>query len=168
MTEWLVDFFGNPYVIMVLLTFAPFLELRASIPYGIWKFGPEQWPIVFVVAVVTNILLAPIIYILLDKFLHVLLRIRVVDKFWNGVILRTQKKIHPKVERYGVWGLGVFIGVPLPGSGVYSGAFGGYVLGFSFRKFMIAAVMGVLIAAAVVTVVMLTGATTFEFFIKKT
>jgi uncharacterized membrane protein len=80
------------------------------------------------------------------------------------MIAKTQKKIHPLVEKYGVWGLSVFIGVPLPGSGVYSGAVGGYLLGFTKREFYLATAIGVLIAAAAVTAVVLTGAEAFSIF----
>ena len=103
---------------------------------------------------------------LLDKLLHVFLHIRLFKKFWDRTIVRTQKKIHPMVEKYGILGLGLFIGVPLPGSGVYSGAFGGYILGFTRKEFYVATVVGVLIAAVVVTAVVLTGANTFDIFVK--
>ena len=119
------------------------------------------------VAVVINIILGPIIYWILENLLHLILKIRLVEKLWDRIIVRTQKKVHPLVEKYGTWGLSVFIGIPLPGSGVYSGAFGGYLLGFTKKEFYIATVLGVLIAAAAVTVVVLTGTTTFELFLKK-
>ena len=47
--------------------------------------------------------------------------------------------------------MALFIGIPLPGSGVYTGAFGSYLLGLDRRKFAIANVVGVLIAGAAVT-----------------
>ena len=81
--------------------------------------------------------------------------------------VKTQKKLHPKVEKYGVWGLSIFIGIPLPGSGVYSGAMGGYLLGFTKKEFYIATVVGVLIAAAAVTAVVMSGSTILDIFIKK-
>lgn len=165
MQEWMTRSFNDPYLLIVLLTFTPFLELRASIPYGILALHKPWW-LVVVIAVVANIALGPIVYFLLDKFLHVALRIRVVNWFWNRTIVKTQQKIHPKVARYGTAGLGLFIGVPLPGSGVYSGAFGGYLLGFSRKEFYLATVMGVLIAAAAVTAVVLTGTTTLSLFTK--
>jgi len=167
MQQWFTEVLCEPYVVIVILTFLPFLELRASIPYGI-LVAKEPWWLVVLVAVVVNILLGPILYFLLDKLLHLLLRVRPVAWFWQRTIVKTQKKIHPKVEKYGVYGLGLFIGVPLPGSGVYSGAFGGYLLGFSRKEFYVATVLGVLIAAAAVTAVVLTGATTFDIFVKMT
>ena len=166
MLDSIRQFFCDPYVLIILLTFAPALELRASIPYGI-LVAKLPWEVVVPLAVVSNILLGPIFYLLLDKFLHLLLRIDVVRRFWNRMILKTQKKIHPLVEKYGVLGLSVFIGIPLPGSGVYSGAIGGFLLGFTKREFYIATVVGVLIAATAVTAVVLTGAGTLDLFIKK-
>ena len=51
--------------------------------------------------------------------------------------------------------LAIFIGIPLPGSGVWTGALAAYLLGVRFRDFAIACVIGVLIAAAIVTAVTL-------------
>ena len=83
------------------------------------------------------------------------------------MIVRTQKKVQPLVAKYGVLGLGLFIGVPLPGSGVYSGSIGGYLLGFPRKESYVSTVIGVLIAAAAVTAVVLTGARTFSIFLKQ-
>lgn len=160
------EFFSDhQYVAIVLLTLMPLLELRASIPYGL-LVAREPWFVVVAIAVVANIVLGPIIYFLLDKLLHVALRVGLVKRFWDRTIAKTQKKIHPLVEKYGILGLGFFIGVPLPGSGVYSGAFGGYVLGFTKKEFYIATVIGVLIAAAAVTAVVLLGDKGASIFIK--
>ena len=166
MPEFLLEFLNDPYVLIVLLTFTPALELRASIPYGILVAG-LPWFVVAPIAVVVNILLGPAVYFLLDKFLHLLLRIRFMNRMWDRMIAKVQQKIHPLVQKYGVVGLGVFIGIPLPGSGVYTGAAGGYLLGFTRREFYAATVIGVLIAGTVVTAVVLTGSTTFDLFIRK-
>ena len=167
MTEFFSDAFSNhPYVCIVLLTFVPALELRASIPFGI-LVAEKPWFPVLVVAVVANIVLGPIIFFLLDKFIHLLLKISFVDRIWNRMIQKTQKKIHPLVEKYGILGLSVFIGIPLPGSGVYSGAVGGYLLGFTRKEFYLSTVIGVLIAATAVTIVVMTSAEALSLFIKK-
>ena len=170
MPDSLSEFFSNPYVWIVLLTFTPALELRASIPYGI-LMARLPWLVVAPMAVGVNILLGPIVFFGLDKFLHLVLRIGWVHRLWDRFIVRTQKKVHPLVEKYGVLGLSVFIGVPLPGSGVYSGAVGGYLLGFRKRDFYLSTVLGVLIAAAAVSIVVLivqyTGTQALDFFIKR-
>jgi len=60
----------------------------------------------------------------------------------------------------------LFIGIPLPGSGVYTGALGAYVLGFGYKRFIIASTIGVLIAGIIVTAIMLTGSELFHFLVK--
>jgi len=166
MIEWLGETLGNPYLIIVVLTLVPTLELRASIPYGI-LVADVHWAVVVVLAIVVNILLGPILYEFLDKTMHLLHKIPVFGRLWDRLVARAQKRVHRMVEKYGIWGLGLFIGVPLPGSGVYTGAMGGYLLGFTRKEFYVATVMGVLIAAVAVTAVVLTGAETFDFFLKQ-
>jgi uncharacterized membrane protein len=155
----------NDLLMLILLTFAPFLELRASIPYGIFKTN-LHWTTVFLICVIVNILLAPILYVFLNKFIHLFLRIKAIDKVYQKYVEKTQKKIHKYVEKYGELGVAIFIGIPLPGSGVYSGALGSYLLGLSYKKFLIAAVIGVLIAGIIVTIISLTGAGALGIFIK--
>ena len=155
----------NEILIIAAITLLPFLELRASIPYGILKTD-LHWSLVFLICVVVNILLAPVLYFLLDKVLHLFLRIKWIEKLWNKTVTRVQKKIHAKVEKYGWLGVALFIGVPLPGSGVYSGAIGSYLLGLGYKKFMIASVLGVLIAGVAVTAIVLVGAGGAGFFFK--
>ena len=60
----------------------------------------------------------------------------------------------------------MFIGIPLPGSGVYSGALGSYLIGLKYKKFIIANIVGVVIAGIIVTLVVLSGNGIFSLFVK--
>jgi len=163
-TSWINS---NPYACIIILTFIPALELRASIPYGI-LVAKLPWFVVLPVAIIANIALGPVIYFLLDQFLHLFLRIKPIRRFWDRMIIRTQKKVEPLVKTYGIIGLSIFIGIPLPGSGVYSGAIGGYLLGFKRWQFYLCTVIGVLIAGIVVTAAVMSGSEAFKFlFVKK-
>ncbi|MBW2964479.1 hypothetical protein KY363_03390, partial [Candidatus Woesearchaeota archaeon] len=62
-------------LILTLITFIPALELRASIPYGILKMH-MHWLDVFLICVIANIILGIIIYFLLDKVVHLFLKIK--------------------------------------------------------------------------------------------
>jgi len=150
---------------LIVITFLPFLELRASIPYGILKLN-MHWLPVFIICVITNIVLGLIIFFLLDKCVHIVVKIKPLGKIYNKLVERTQKKIKKPVERWGELGVAAFIGVPLPGSGVYSGALAAYLLGMSYKKFIIANIIGVLIAGVAVTIIVLFGAGAWTFFIK--
>ncbi len=152
-------------VFIILLTLIPTLELRASIPYGF--FGTSlHWGVVFLIAVVVNILLAPLVYLFVDKIVHLFFRIRWLHDLYYWTAEYMQKKAHPYVEKYGELGLAMFIGVPIPGSGVYSGVLAAYFLDFDYRTIMMASVKGVLIAGVLVMLICLSGDHTFDFFIK--
>ena len=150
---------------MIGMTLLPFLELRASIPYGI-LFLKENWAYVFMICTITNILLGIILYPLIGKIIFIMTRIKFIDKIYQYYIVKTQKKVRKYVNRYGEFGIALFIGIPLPGSGVYSGSLGGYLIGLGYKKFIIANVLGVLVAGIIVTIVVLTGSNALEFFIK--
>ncbi len=154
----------NEILTLIGLTLLPFLELRASIPYGILNTN-LNWMAVFVICVLANIILAPIAYFLIDKVIHLFFFIKPFKKVYDYYITKTQKKIHKYVEKYGEIGLALFIAVPLPGSGVYSGAIAAYVLGMSYKDFIKAAAVGVLIAGVIVTAISLTGNEAFKFLL---
>lgn len=143
-------------IYLVLVTLVPALELRASIPVGI--FGMKEtlpWPAVVLVCVVANIILGWIVFRVLGPVFTFVRKWGWFDKNIWPILERTRHRIHPYVEKYGELGVAVFIGIPLPGSGVYTGAFGAYLLGLDRRKFSIANIIGVLIAAAAVTLLCL-------------
>jgi len=142
----------NQILYLIFITFLPFLELRASIPYGI-NVLKMPWPTVFIICIIANIILGILIYFMLEKFVKFFLRYKIFSNPYNKVVIKTQKKIQKAVDKYGEWGVALFIGVPLPGSGVYSGALGAYVIGLDFKKFIIADIIGVLIAGIIVTII---------------
>ncbi|MDA3871134.1 MAG: small multi-drug export protein [Candidatus Marinimicrobia bacterium] len=156
----------NNIIQLILVTFIPGLELRASIPYGITVLG-MPWIKVVIITFITNILLGPIVYILLNQFVHIVIKINFFNKIYEKFVIRTRHKIENKVEKYGELGLALFIGVPLPGSGVYTGALAAFILGLNFKKFLIATVIGVFIAGILVTIATLTGVGIFEFMLNK-
>ena len=152
-------------LILILITLIPTLELRASIPYGILRADMHWWAVVMV-CVATNIVLGPLVYLFLDKAVGLLLRFQWLSGIYGRTVTRTQRRIQKYVDRYGEMGVALFIGIPLPGTGSYSGALAAYLLGVGYRKFIIANVMGVLMAGAIVTAVVLSGVEAFRMLIK--
>ncbi len=155
----------NEILTLIWVTFLPFLELRASIPYGILK-GNLNWFLVFIVCVISNIIVGAILYPIIEKIIKVSARIDIIKRIYSNYIERMQKRINRYVEKYGEWALAVFIGIPLPGSGVYSAALAAYLLGLSYKKFMIANIVGVLIAGIIVTIIVLSGVGAFQWLVK--
>ena len=160
--------------LLTAITFLPFLELRGSIPVGILSGRLDlplgislqglglKWWWVFIVCVISNMILGIILYPIIDKFIHIWERIPLFGRFWKRHIIRTQRRIHPYVERWGTVGVALFVAIPLPGSGSYSGAIGGYLLGLSYRSFILANALGVFLAGVAVTAITLTGAQLFK------
>jgi len=155
-------------LIVFLLTLIPTLELRAGIPYGFIALANVSygWVYVVVISLLTNILLGPIVYFILNKFVHILRKIKIIDRLYIKKVSHIHKKIFPKTEIYGDVALSVFIGIPLPGTGSYTGALAAYILGIKPQKFFWINLVGVLIAGTIVTIVMLSGSQLFTIFIK--
>jgi uncharacterized membrane protein len=154
---------------MFLITLVPALELRASIPWGALYQGHSLW-LVTPVCIVANILLGIVWFKFVAWFEKKLERFGWFHRRWVWFCNRAQKKIQRGVDRWGTLGVAFFIGVPLPGSGVYTGGLGAYLLGLSFRQFLIANAVGVLIAGTAVTLVVALGPDTFgrvyDLFVK--
>lgn len=139
---------------LVFFTFLPGLEARASIPLAFFHREVREALGVYggvAACFVANAVVGVLTYWLMGPVVQVLRRWPWFDrKVWPW-FERTQHKLHPYVEKYGEWGLAVFIGVPLPGTGAYTGAFGAFLLGMDKRKFLVANFLGVLIACVAVT-----------------
>ncbi|MDD5707580.1 MAG: small multi-drug export protein [Kiritimatiellae bacterium] len=148
MTVWLA------LIWLIVWTAVPGLELRASIPIGFFKSDVRSalgLPLVVTVCLLANIAVGMLTFWLMGPIERTLRRLAWFDRAIWPMISRAQAKLHPYVEKYGEWGVAIFIGVPLPGTGAYTGAFGSYLLGLDRRKFWIANAVGVLIACVAVT-----------------
>lgn len=143
-------------IYLSLITLIPALELRASIPMGIFTMQETiSWPIVALTCITMNIILGWFVFLVMGPIFMFIRKWHWFDeKIWP-FFERTRHKIHPFIEKYGELGVAVFIGIPLPGSGVYTGAFGAYLLGVDKKTFFIANILGVLIAAVAVTILCL-------------
>lgn len=153
--------------ILILVTFIPALELRASIPLGILSgtvhlpFGLTlqgfglHWASVFFICVLTNIVLGPIVYIIIKKFIKHLIKYKAFNNPYQKLVVRTQRKIDKFTRKYGEWAVAAFIAIPLPGSGSYTGALAAYLIGLRFKKFIISNIIGSLIAGILVTFISL-------------
>ena len=133
-----------------LVAALPVFELRGSIPLGLKLLGLEAWPKVLLLSIFANAL--PILPLLL--FLRWvesrLEKIKGIGKILRWWFARVEKK-SKIVETYGFWGLMLFVAIPIPGSGVWSGAVAATLLEFKRPKAFSAIFLGMLIAAGLVT-----------------
>ena len=72
-----------------------------------------------------------------------------------------------KVEIFGFWGVAVFVGIPLPVTGAWTGTLGAWILGLSRRKTLLAILIGVAISGLIVSAVVLLGIEALDFLVKQ-
>lgn len=141
---------------LVVFTCIPALELRFSIPMGFFVLKtaegvPLDWWWVALICIVANVVLGIGVYEILLPILRFMCRFKwFAEKLWKHVEHR-REKLQPIVDKYGEWGLALFIGVPLPGTGAVTGAAGAFLLGFKRSRFYVANLAGVIIAGICVT-----------------
>ena len=155
-------------LVLCAITCIPALELRASIPVGFFALGPMcerlagalgmEWTgvemspwLVAGVCVAANVVLGVAVFEVLLPCLRLMRRWGWFERRVWPIFEKRQEKLRPAVEKYGEWGLAVFIGVPLPGTGAVPGAIGAFLLGFDRKRFYLANVAGVLLAGICVT-----------------
>jgi len=111
--------------------------------------------LIFSITVIANILVFfPVFFVLRLFYDKLLYRIPLFNKYLDGL----QKRGKPKVDRYGVWGLALFVAVPLPLTGAYTGTILAWLLGMDWKRALPAVSLGVLVAGIVMLLITL-GAT---------
>jgi uncharacterized membrane protein len=133
-------------VLAVLIASAsPISELRGGIPLGI-ALGLQPVD-VFVLSVVTNILIFfPARAVLALFYRGVLRRLPLFDRY----LLRVRRTGAPAIEKYGLLGLVLFVGIPLPFTGAYTGTVLSWLLAMDVKRSFLGVVGGVLVAGVIV------------------
>ncbi|MBN1410852.1 MAG: small multi-drug export protein [Spirochaetales bacterium] len=151
----------NTYLIASLICFIPLLELRAGIPWAI-AYGAD--PILtFIICGVTNLAVAPLVFLFLFTFHKLFLRWKWYENFSTAILERSRQKLHKNIEKYGYIGIALFVAIPLPLTGAYTGALGAWILGMETKRSIIAIGIGVLIAGIAITIISVGGKEAFSF-----
>jgi len=153
--NFLYSFGLSPKVTILLLSTLPVTELRASVPIGILLLKQDVYS-VFFYAVIGNLLPIAPIYFLLEPISKRLSKTEFMRKFFEWLFARAKKRAG-LIEKYEALGLMLFVGIPFPGTGVWTGCLIASLLRMHFVPTFIAATLGVLIAATVVTILTLIG-----------
>lgn len=131
-----------------LLAMLPIAELRVSIPLGI-ALGIDPW-LAFLYSILGNGAAAVIVTFLLPLAYRILYRFHWVQIIWDKLAAKTHNK-GEKVERYGALGLLLFVAIPLPGTGVWTGILLAFLLGIRPRYALPAVLCGMVLAGLVMT-----------------
>lgn len=154
------------YLMKILTTFAmsmvPVVELRGGIPYGLSQ-GLE-WPLVYLIAVVGNLLPIPFILLFVRRILQWMKRYERLGCIAGRLEARAAKR-SDRVRRSEVIGLCMFVAIPLPGTGAWTGALIAALMDMRLKKALPSITVGVLIAGAIVTAVIRLGIHALNFLV---
>ena len=128
-------------LIVFLVSMVPIIELRGAIPYGV-GFGLPLW-LTYIIAIVGNMLPVPLIYFFARRILEWGQDKPVIGKFFT------------------FWALLLFVGIPLPGTGAWTGTLAASLLDMDFRKSVLACMGGVLLAGCIMGALSLLGVSAF-------
>ncbi len=149
----------------VLLSFLPISELRGAIPFAVAKGATLVQATL--IAVACNALVSPVAFIFLETVHRLLYKWSFYASFFDRFVDKARVKVHAKVEKYGYLGLMIFVAIPLPVTGAWTGTLGGWVLGMNRRKTMLAVGAGVAIAGLIVALVVGLGVEALSIFVKR-
>ena len=153
--------FGSNELSLIIISALPIIELRGAIPIGILLF--EMHPInVFYLCCLGNII--PIVPLLLffGKVEEVLQKHKFSNAFLQWYIEKVKKRTGI-IERFELVGLALFVSIPLPVTGAWTGSVAAFIMGIKWKKAFLSICCGVLIAGIVVTVLTLSGYSFYSF-----
>ena len=144
------NIFGNNVELAtVLISMVPIIELRGAIPYAT-GMGLSPW-IAIPVAMIGNLIPIPFIIIFIKR---IFAWMRKVSPKLNKVVDKMEAKADKnkdKILKYAFWGLALFVGIPLPGTGAWTGALVAAMLDMPLKKAFPSVIIGVLIAGAIMS-----------------
>lgn len=139
------------YLFVFFISMVPIIELRGAIPVGL-GLGLEVLP-TYLVCVVGNMLPVPVIYLFARKFLIWGCDKPLIGKICKFFIVKGEKAgraLEAKAGRGLTIALLLFVGIPLPGTGAWTGTLAGSILDMKFKDVLIACMGGVLLAGVII------------------
>ena len=155
MIEAIYSFFTQfpDWLATMLLAMLPIIELRGSIPFAIGVFEMAPW-LAFLLSIIGDII--PAIFIVwfigpLSKFLSK--HFNFFKKLFDWWFRKVLKNFEGKYSKYGVWALMIFVAIPLPITGAWTGAVASFLFEVPKKKALLFIGLGVIIAGVIVTLI---------------
>ena len=143
--------FGKQLIVFII-SMLPILELRGGlIAASLLKLPPLES---YIIAIVGNVIPVPFILLLINKILRAMEKSRF--KLFNKIHSFLHKKImknKDSIEKYGFWGLVIFVGIPLPGTGAWTGAIIAAFLEMNRKKAFLGILLGMLMASIIMMII---------------
>lgn len=148
---WFVNNLGDvfrPEVIVFIVSLLPILELRGGIITG-FLLGMDLLPS-FLIAFIGNILPVPFILLFIKYIFKQLKKTRLksfVERLENKAVNKSDT-----IKKYAYWGLMIFVGIPLPGTGAWTGALIAVLLDMDLKKSFVMIFLGVIMAGIIISI----------------
>lgn len=136
------------FVIAILWSLSPFGEAKAGIPYGMLN-GLNVY-LVFVACFLANVLVFPLMLFFLDRINRYFLHWVFYKKSALYVARKAKIGSGEKIQKFGFWGLILFVMIPLPGTGVYAGSIATYLFKIERHKAFWANTIGIFISSVII------------------
>ena len=143
------------YIITFLISMVPLIELRGSIPIGLsslWGDPISVLPL-YIICILGNMLPVPFIYLFARKVLEWGSDKKVIGKFFKWCLEKGEKggkKLQEKAGKTGLFfALLIFVGIPLPGTGAWTGTLAASILDMDFKRSILAVMLGVILAGII-------------------
>lgn len=144
------------YLIVFFISMVPLIELRGAIPYAIGYNLPILSS--YIIAIIGNMLPVPIIYLFARRVLEFGKDKKYIGKFFTWCLKKGEdggKKLQEKAGKGLYWALFIFVGIPLPGTGAWTGTLAASILDMDFKKSVIAVMAGVILAGIIMGILSL-------------
>lgn len=142
------------YIIVFFVSMVPLIELRGAIPIAV-GLGLNKL-ISFIIAIIGNMLPVPFIYLFARKILEWGKDKKVIGSFFTWCLNKGERggrKLEEKAGKGLYWALFLFVGIPLPGTGAWTGTLAASMLKLDFKKTVLAVMAGVILAGLIMMAV---------------
>ncbi len=152
------------YIITAFLSLLPISELRGAIPYAIANGLSPVFTWFY--CVILNAAVGPLVYIFLSTFHKLLIKFNWYKNLFEKFVEKTRHKVENKVKKYGYLGITLFVAIPLPITGAYTGTLGSWILGLEPKKTFLSVLIGVIISGTIVLTITYFGIEALSFLTK--
>jgi uncharacterized membrane protein len=142
-------------LVVLIISALPITELRGALPVAINLFH-FPWHYALMLAVIGNLLPVPLILLCLNAFSKLLSKIGIFKRAIDWLFEHTRRR-GKVIERYERIGLMLFVAIPLPVTGAWTGSLAAVLFGLNFKHAFLSIFSGILIAGAIVTCLCLLG-----------
>jgi len=142
------------YIVVFLVSMVPFIELRGAVPIGLSTWLGDPIPVIplYAICIIANMLPVPVIFFFARKVLIWGKDKKYIGKFFTWCYEKGEnggKKLQEKAGRGLYFALFLFVGIPLPGTGAWTGTLAASFLDMDFKKSTVAVMAGVVLAGII-------------------